>query len=104
MNRKNKLKLAIGLIEEALAEPNKSIILEERIKQPICEPSIKGISKKELAMMHNDVINSIVELSGTSQYSRFVSCKKVYCMMLPSDNIVIEYNNGSFISKNNYRI
>lgn len=96
MERKNISHLAIDLIEEALEKPNKEIILEGRIKKPICEPGVKEPSKKELEAVREDVLALVFYMSEYSTYRNHVDTDYISDMdRYQRDEIC--YQNGSKI-------
>jgi len=93
MERKEMSRLAIALIEEALEKPNQTIVLEQKITRPICEPGIKEPTERELVFARADIMKSIFDISKTHIYQKYVqtnSCNPY----LPE----IIYKNGSKIT------
>jgi len=93
MERKEMSQLAIDLIEEALEKPNQTIVLEERIKKPICEPGIKEPTEQELVFTRADIMSSIFDISKTHIYQNYVQTSS-FNPYLPE----IVYENGSKIT------
>ena len=93
MGRKDVSRLAIDLIEEALEKPNQTIVLEERIIQPICEPGIKHPTEQELMFIRADVMRSILDISKTSTYKNYIQ-SDTHNPYSPE----ITYDNGSKIT------
>ncbi len=93
MERKEINHLAIELIENALGEPNKTLILEEIVKKP------KGveISDEQLEDIRDYLMKFIKVLSNSEVYN-------FYCSDLDFGNNAVKYNNGSMIKRYNMEV
>ncbi len=90
MERKELSHMAIELIEEALTKPGSEIFLEKRVKNPICEPTVRGQTDKQLDNERESLLGKIMDFSTrTNTYS-----KEVFETV---DGAGVLYTNGSLI-------
>lgn len=112
MERKELVNLAVELIEEALEEPNKLIILEERVTSPICEPGVREPTEEELESARDKVMECITRLSRTSLYyfdtqdtsytSNHHDHRWKYALYKNGSKIIIKHQSQTFFGNETY--
>ncbi|MBU4502386.1 MAG: hypothetical protein KKA79_07345, partial [Nanoarchaeota archaeon] len=104
--RKTLSHLAVDLIEEALEKPNQTIILEERIQQPISEPGIKDPTEQELDKIRADLMTTIAYLSLTPMYEfKLGNISKIKPIILENECVdrIVYVNNSEILYKTKFK-